>query len=290
MCPINPPDQSELYFINESRNEKSIFSHATNKSAKILRYAALFLKNGPLLGLLMFCWAQSARSSVTLFNGGTALNGPNLGFVASKLKMPSIYFGVTESFYCSCALSLPYVDVSNCAVKQNIGFYKAVETVQYEHVVPASLVKKKLEVLRFIGPYQHNCLKKSRKCSLKASQIFRAFEGDMHNIRPIVAKLNTLRGSKDMGFIGGRRAQKGCGFRYTEKLFEPPDKRKGDVARIYLYMNDKYRELSILSKIDRKIMLEWSRRDPADRLERLINERIFKQQGDENYYVERFKR
>ena len=80
--------------------------------------------------------------------------------------------------------------------------------------------------------------------------------------------------------------KQGCGFKVTSTKFEPPDGKKGDIARIYLYMNDKYLDLKILPQDKVEMFLSWHKNDPVSVEEKIYNQRIYKIQGDFNPYIE----
>ena len=58
---------------------------------------------------------------------------------------------------------------------------------------------------------------------------------------------------------------------------------KGDIARIYFYMSDRYN--INLSKQQRKMMEVWNKLDPIDEWEKLKNKRVLKLQGNGNKYI-----
>ena len=61
------------------------------------------------------------------------------------------------------------------------------------------------------------------------------------------------------------------------------DEIKGDIARIYFYMSDRYN--INLSKQERKIMEVWNKLDPVDEWERVKNKRVLRLQGNGNKYI-----
>ena len=61
------------------------------------------------------------------------------------------------------------------------------------------------------------------------------------------------------------------------------DNIKGDIARIYFYMSDKYNVR--LSKQERKMMESWNKLDPVDKWEILKNNRVKRLQGNKNKYI-----
>lgn len=58
---------------------------------------------------------------------------------------------------------------------------------------------------------------------------------------------------------------------------------KGDIARIYFYMSDRYN--INLSKQERKLLEAWNKLDPVDEWEKLKNKRVLRLQGNGNKYI-----
>ena len=61
---------------------------------------------------------------------------------------------------------------------------------------------------------------------------------------------------------------------------------KGDIARIYFYMSDKYN--INLSKQERKLFEVWNKIDPVSKWEIIKNDRVLELQGNSNPYVKQF--
>lgn len=62
------------------------------------------------------------------------------------------------------------------------------------------------------------------------------------------------------------------------------DKIKGDIARMYFYMSDKYN--INLSKQERQMLEAWNTQDPVSSWERIKNKRVEKLQGNSNPYIQ----
>lgn len=143
--------------------------------------------------------------------------------------------------------------------------------LEWEHVVPAKYFVVKLAC-------------RSRDQCQDNVAIFQKFEGDLHNLRPAVGELNLDRSSKLYGIVQKKEKKYGqCEFYTTKSRTEPPDNVKGDVARITLYMNEKYNIGLPPEYLD--LMHQWAMSDPVDAEEKEINHRIYKIQGDYNPYV-----
>jgi deoxyribonuclease I len=207
-------------------------------------------------------------------------------FGQSKVIMGNIYRDIEHSFYCGCRLDLPQIIAKGCAAVQELGGQQGMIPLEYEHVLPASVFKealiKNMETLVFTA----KCVSRSRRCMKVAETSFSILEGDLHNIRPVIGKLNRLRGNKQVYPIENELHRSGCGFKLNKKYFEPPDNVKGDIARIHLYMDHKYASLDLISKRQKKIYYDWHKIDPPSQMERKINKRIKILQGDSNIFID----
>lgn len=122
---------------------------------------------------------------------------------------------------------------------------------------------------------------------------------DIHHLRPTDVQVNSARGNLD--FDNGGTAVKGCDGCYKKSSsWEPPDRVKGDVARILFYMATRYEagdrvDLELNDKLGNgsapyhgklSVLLKWHEKDPVDEFERNRNEVIFKWQGNRNPFID----
>lgn len=108
----------------------------------------------------------------------------------------------------------------------------------------------------------------------------------MHNFAPFLGEVNGDRANYKYGVIlGEKRVYGSCDIEinFKTKTAEPAPNVRGDIARIYLYMSDRYG--TRLSKQQRKLMLDWSKQDPVDAWERRKSSRIMRAQGKVNEYI-----
>ncbi len=182
--------------------------------------------------------------------------------------------------YCSCPYSADKViDLAACGVTPRANAARA-KRLEWEHVVPASHYGRSLTCWASGG----------RKNCASTSTYFKDFEGDLHNLRPSVGEVNGDRSDLPYGRVSKRTNSKygSCDFRIgvdvnDRAVAEPADKVKGDVARVSLYMADKYR--MPLSSTDRDMFLKWDKLDPVSEQEKTINKLIKEFQGDGNTYI-----
>ena len=122
---------------------------------------------------------------------------------------------------------------------------------------------------------------------------------DIHHLRPTDVQVNSLRGNLD--FDNGGSPVKGCdGCFKTANSWEPPDRVKGDVARMLFYMATRYEQgdrvdLELNEKLNNgstpyhgklSVLLEWHESDPVDEFERNRNDVIQEWQGNRNPFID----
>lgn len=169
-------------------------------------------------------------------------------------------------------------------------------------------------------------------CQSKSTGLWGTTGGgaDMHHIRPSETRLNSARGNNPFGEITNRESHKtyakfGNNLTYalggykTEDTFEPLDNKKGDVARIVLYLYLHYNSYSVSSLFDGyastngngsssyfsstllpltnitannteedalKMLLRWNSSDPVDDIERRRNDKVATYQGNRNPFID----
>nr|WP_185907821.1 endonuclease [Psychrobacillus soli] len=122
---------------------------------------------------------------------------------------------------------------------------------------------------------------------------------DIHHLRATDVQVNGLRGNLD--FDNGGSPVNGCnGCFKTATSFEPPDRVKGDVARILFYMATRYEpgdkvDLELNEKLNNgkdpyhgklSVLLQWHLEDPVDEVERKRNNIIQQWQGNRNPFID----
>lgn len=122
---------------------------------------------------------------------------------------------------------------------------------------------------------------------------------DVHHLRPTDVQVNSTRGNLD--FDNGGGSIKNCEeCKRASNSFEPPNRVKGDVARILFYMATRYEQgdkvdLELNEKLGNgsapyhgklSTLLKWHEQDPVDDFERNRNNVIQKWQGNRNPYID----
>ena len=111
-------------------------------------------------------------------------------------------------------------------------------------------------------------------------------ESDMYNLVPAVGLINQKRSNLRYGLISGeKRAFGSCDFEVSGNIAEPAPEIRGDIARIYFYMNNAYPERIKLDSKEKKMLLKWDKSDPVDKWECERCRRIERLQGNENTFV-----
>ncbi|WP_413306990.1 endonuclease [Bacillus sp. 1P10SD] len=123
---------------------------------------------------------------------------------------------------------------------------------------------------------------------------------DIHHLRPTDASVNSTRGHLD--FDNGGNPQGECTeCKYDSDSFEPPNRVKGDIARMLMYMAVRYEgdggelDLELADKVNtyptpfhgkQSVLLQWSKMDPPDAFEKHRNDVIQSIQGNRNPFID----
>lgn len=226
--------------------------------------------------LLAFCGVAQADNKIDSFSKAKRV-------LYSQVYKPSEDH---KSFYCGCDIErqgkkvVPNLESCGYKIRKENSRVRA-ERIEAEHIVPAA----------HIG-YQNKCMiqNKSRKdkrnyCE-KNDPSFNAAYNDLHNLVPAVGEVNMDRSNfrfttmNETDYVYGK-----CDFKidFKGKRATPPANVRGDVARTYLYMSDRY-DINI-SDAQRKMFNVWNKQDPVDAWELEKNKRIKSLQGNSNPYV-----
>lgn len=217
-------------------------------------------------------------SSLMLFFVSASIAAP-INFAQAKKLASLIYSPTTKSFYCGCDISWQskkaVLDLTSCGYQVRKNTDRA-NRVEWEHVMPA-----------YHFGHQRQCWQNGgRKNCVKTDSVFRAMEADLYNLKPAIGEVNGDRSNYRFSMLPSAAAQHGaCAIKvdFKQKVFEPSANIRGDIARIYFYMADKY-NLS-LSHSQQKLMLAWHKLDPVTAEEYQLNQRIAKDMQHNNPFV-----
>jgi deoxyribonuclease-1 len=206
--------------------------------------------------------------------------------------------GATE-FYCGCKFIRDQdskrgkfiVQKDSCGISTRKNEYRS-QAIEWEHVVPAHAFGNTLPCWRetLCTSSQGKPLK-GRSCCESIDSNFNQMESDLHNLQPAVGELNADRSNFSFGMIPGEPRNYGsCDFEvdFAERVVEPRDSIKGEIARTYFYMEWKY-HIPISDK-NRKIFSIWNKEDPPDDSEIKRNLWIKSIQGNDNPFITHYPR
>lgn len=210
---------------------------------------------------------------------------------SKKILLKKIYFDNQITFYCDN----PY-EIKNVKGKQKTliiqdekyysprkPFYKSgkpntrAERIEWEHIMPAHNFGKHLP-----------CWQDGGRKACKKDKTFKTMEADMHNLVPAIGEVNGDRSNYRFGANKPQVGQYGqCKMQvdFKGKRAYVKDDIRGDIARTYFYMSDRYNVR--LSKQERKMMEAWDKQDPVSQWEIIKNQRVLKLQGNENPYIKK---
>lgn len=207
---------------------------------------------------------------------------------SKKVLLSRIYRDHHQTFYCLSEFdSKKKVFHTNgyVPVKNN----KRANRLEWEHVVPAHAFGQSFKEWREGEP---TCIDskgksfKGRRCTEKVNSQFRYMQADMHNLVPAIGEVNGLRSNYSFSMIPGEERRFGsCDMEISNRKAEPPEDVRGNIARIYYYMDNAYPGRGIISKKNRKLFGSWNRLDPVDQWECLRERRIQQIQGNENKFI-----
>jgi deoxyribonuclease-1 len=207
-----------------------------------------------------------------------ALAAPT-NFDQAKRLAQRIHAPEAKSFYCDCDIrwqgkkGIP--DLAGCGYQVRKNGQRA-SRIEWEHVMPA----------HHFG-HQRRCWQDGgRKNCVKTDSVFRAMEADLYNLVPAIGEVNGDRSNYRFGVLPSTPAKHGaCPVKvdFKQQVFEPAPPVRGDIARIYFYMADKY-NLN-LSRAQQQLFIAWHRQDPVTAQERQLNQRIQQHMGHDNPFV-----
>jgi endonuclease I len=122
---------------------------------------------------------------------------------------------------------------------------------------------------------------------------------DIHHLRPTDASVNSSRGHLDFD-NGGKQHPECKECYYDSDSWEPPNRVKGDIARMLMYMAVRYEgngeiDLELADKVNTyptpfhgklSVLLEWNRLDPVDAFEMNRNNVIQTYQKNRNPFID----
>lgn len=211
-------------------------------------------------------------------------------FHEAKKAAKAIWQEHRETFYCGCKYSRKgIIDTKKCRYTPKDK--RKAKSINWEHIVPVSWYGQTLSCWDDRSCYTTRRKKlKGRACCREKDMGFNLMEGDLHNIVPEIPEVNSARKNYAFGEFYLKNKLPEHYFQQCQliidrryRIVEPRDEVKGMVARIHLYMAQKY-QIS-LSKEQEKILREWHERFPSSDWEKKWNRKVAQIQGDLNPYI-----
>ncbi|KHT61916.1 deoxyribonuclease I [Photobacterium gaetbulicola] len=212
----------------------------------------------------------------------TTLAAPNNFSHAKVLAKENVYFDRTDNgtFYCGCSYTFMgksggRVDLDSCGYQVRKNQNRA-QRIEWEHIVPASNFGRARQCWQEGG----------RKNCVRNDPVFAAMEADMHNLTPSIGEVNGDRSNFNFSQSNAPASQYGqCDFKvdFKSRLAEPRDEIKGQIARTYFYMFDRYN--LPMSNQQQRLLVAWDRQYPVSQWELERNRRIAEQMGNDNPFV-----
>jgi len=177
------------------------------------------------------------------------------------------------SSYCSCEYNKnKVVNSDSCSFLNNWKYESRSKKIEWEHVVPAHAF---WQYFNEWNNWHKDCVDskgkkfKWRNCVEKINKKYRLMQSDLYNLLPVIGSVNAQRSNYSMTQFtkNTKNTFGGCTSKIINNKFEPQDSIKWDVARIYMYMEQNYPGLWIISNKNQKLFLAWDKLDPIDEKE-----------------------
>jgi deoxyribonuclease I len=185
------------------------------------------------------------------------------------------------TFYCGCAFDeRKRVDHASCGYAPGPRWQNRAGRIEWEHVVPASRMMDGRPCVS--DPARGR--RAPRTWCRRTDPEFRAMEGDLQNLVPVIGQLNAERSDLPYGELRGKGRRFGrCDFLVGEGAVEPGNSIRGDIARIHAYMAATYG--LALTAAEEAMFVRWSQQDPPTADERAY----WNRKGDVLGVVRRWK-
>lgn len=212
-------------------------------------------------------------------------------FSQTKSVLEKVYKNKRTTFYCGCSY-----DENRLMNYEKCGYLprsisQRSKRQEWEHVVPAESFGQSFVVWRKGHAScvdSHGKPFRGRRCAHKTNKTYREMESNPHNVVPAIGEVNARRSNFSMSMIPGEtRAYGSCDIEIENRKFEPGPSRRGDIARIYFYMESRYPGRGVISKKNRKLFRAWSKMDPVDAEECARSEGIFNLTSIKNMVIEK---
>jgi deoxyribonuclease-1 len=186
--------------------------------------------------------------------------------------------GCSYTYDISSCMDKTIVDISTCSLEDN-------QTIQWIQVVPDTFFGRNMVCMN-----EKVCVNVFTKekfgspmCCRRVNTQYKKMEADLFNLIPVVSEIAAKRGTRIFSDVKNPSFSVGS-TKFDTDHIEPHDEIKGDIARVYLYMDEQY-DLA-LSKTQKEVFMRWHKLDPVDKHECAVAKIILKVQGTHNVLVE----
>ena len=223
-----------------------------------------------------------ATLGFSLFFASVCFAAPSSFEAAKVMARQHVYQDRNQqgTFYCGCSWewagrSGGRVNLKSCGYEIRAQDNRALR-IEWEHIVPASLFGQ-----------QRQCWQQGGRANCKRTDpLFSAMEADLHNLTPSIGEANADRSNYRFGMLPGSAYRHGaCDFKvdFNDRVVQPRNKIRGQIARTYFYMHDRY-DLRLSSQ-QQKLLMAWNRKFPPTQWEEERNRRIGRLMGHPNDFV-----
>ena len=175
----------------------------------------------------------------------------HLDYKSTWLNGCNYYYDTT-----SC-MDKTIIDMASCNVSAHH------QTMKWIQIVPDNFYGRNMRcmnedicVSEFTGkPY------KGKLCCRFENAKYREMEAALYNLIPVVSAIADIQNGKASGKVEKPTRVIG-NVKIDSSFIEPPDNRKGDIARVYLYMDQQY-DLQLTAQ-ERELYEHWHQIDPVD--------------------------
>lgn len=217
-----------------------------------------------------------ALALILTFLSASCAAAPITNFRQSKQMLRSkVFFDQRKEFYCEEDFDEHLNVTSNRLFKSRKPNRRA-KRIEWEHVVAAENFGRSFKEWRegHVSCVRKGKPFKGRKCAQKASAAFRVMEADPYNLMPAIGEVNEARANYRFSELPGVANYFGnCPFKLEDQRVEPRAAVKGDIARIYTYMEEAHK-IKLISDAQKKLFEAWNKLDPVDAAECLRIQRI----------------
>ena len=209
---------------------------------------------------------------------------------AQRILIKEVYRCRQTTFYCGSQYTQGKYVIHNSGYIPKRKSRRA-RRLEWDHVVPLDSFGHKFSEWQDGHP---ECLDtrgrpfKGRNCAEKVNRKFRRMQSDLYNLVPAIGEIRGLKSNRGFGMIPEENQEFGdCDIEIAFDKVEPPSEIRGDIARIYFYMDWAYPGYDFISKEDHKLFKAWDEQDPVDSWECERAQRIEKIQKNANPFIKK---